>query len=353
MRWTLALAGLGAAARSIHLPALAKLEDVTVVGASDPTRPTDLSFPVFATVDELLERTRPDMLVVAAPTPAHAELTRRGLEAHCHVLCEKPFMETLEEVDATIDLARRVGRRVVVNNEFRFMNCHAAAKEQIGTAAFGNLLFVTMHQTFFVTPETEAGWRGADLRRTAKDFGTHVLDLARFFFGEEPLSIAARMPRPENPAGPDYLNLIQLEFSGDRVAHITLDRLCRGRHRYLDVRLDGSRASIETSLGGRLEARAGIQTRGRRPFLRLDVAGGGRARLYHGESFRLLARDPLDLFAHATSRLVRAFLDALEIDVTPPCEAEDNRRTLALMLAAYDSAERRMPVDLLRETGCA
>ena len=65
MRWTVALAGVGAAARSIHLPALAKLGDVSVVGGSDPTLPPGFSFPVFATVDELLDRTRPDILVGA------------------------------------------------------------------------------------------------------------------------------------------------------------------------------------------------------------------------------------------------------------------------------------------------
>lgn len=53
------------------------------------------------------------------------------------------------------------------------------------------------------------------------------------------------MPRGKQPNGPDYLNLIELEFSGDRVAHITLDRLSRGRRRYLDIRLDGEAGSIE------------------------------------------------------------------------------------------------------------
>jgi len=342
----IAIAGLGAAARKIHLPAIARLKDLSVVGGCDPAVPDGFPFPLFATVDELLERTRPDVLVVAAPTAAHFALTRRGLEAGCHVLCEKPFMETLDEADAIIALAARLGRRVVVNNEFRFMNCHAAAKERIGQPDFGELLFVAMHQTFLVTPGTEAGWRGRDLRRTAKDFGTHVLDLARFFFGEEPRSIAARMPRPGAPDGPDYLNLLQLEFSGDRVAQITLDRLCRGRHRYLDTRLDGTVGCIETSLGGRAEVRAGVDARSRRPFFHLDVAGGGCARLYRGERFRVLTRDPLDVFARATGRLVQAFFTALDAGAVPPCDAADNRRTLALMLAAYDAAERGAPVVL-------
>ena len=75
-------------------------------------------------------------------------------------------MNNLDEADATIALSREVGRHVVVNNQFRFMHIHQAAKKRIGAPDFGNLLFLTMHQTFFVTEKTEAGWRGQDLRRT-------------------------------------------------------------------------------------------------------------------------------------------------------------------------------------------
>jgi len=41
---------------------------------------------------------------------------------------------------------------------------------------------------------------------------------------------------------------------------------------------------------------------------------------------------------------MKAFLTALDCGETPPCNASDNRRTLALMLAAYDSAEKRIPI---------
>jgi hypothetical protein len=152
------------------------------------------------------------------------------------------------------------------------------------------------------------------------------------------------MPRGKEPNGPDYLNLIQLEFSGDRVAHITLDRLSRGRHRYLDIRLDGEASTIETSVGGRLEASAGLRTATRKPFFIFDFAMGGQARLYRGETFSTLAREPANVFAAATGELMKAFLAALERGETPPCDCIDNRHTLALMLAAYESDAKRMAI---------
>lgn len=346
-RRTIALAGLGAAARQVHLPAYAKLQELVVVGGFDPAvAPGEMPFPLFASAEEMLERARPDILTVAAPPESHYALTRLGLLAGCHVFCEKPFMPTMDEALEICTLSRQAGRWVVVNNQYRFMRVHEEAKRRIGSPEFGELLFLRAEQTFVVSETTEAGWRGAERERTCKEFGTHVFDLCRFFFDEDPVALTARMPRPGGASGPDHLNLIQLEFSGDRMAEITLDRLSRGPHRYLNLRLDGSVGCVETHLGGAAELCVGIRGGTRRPFASLDVSPGGWARLHRGESSRKIATDPLDVFAEATSRLLRAFLDALDSGSAPACHAEDNRRTLALMLAAYESDRRRTTVEM-------
>lgn len=345
MVYRVAVAGLGEAFRHVHLPAYKTIPALQIVGGCDPAvRPDAFPFPVFSSVQKMLEQTRPNLFTVATPPDSHFELVRLGLQAGCHVFCEKPFMNNLDDTDAIIALSREVGRHVVVNNQFRFMRIHKAAKARIGAPDFGKLLFVTMNQTFFVTEETEAGWRGEERRRTGKDFGTHAFDLCRFFFGEEPFSISARMPKGAQPGGPDYLNLLQLEFSGDRVAHITLDRLSRGPHRYLETRLDGEFGCIETSIGGRLNVCAGIMAQSRRPFVVFDWAPGGRARLYHGNRFSTLAKEPLNVRGSATAELMKAFLAAIDSGQTPLCNAAENRGTLALMLAAYDSAEKGVPI---------
>jgi predicted dehydrogenase len=337
---TAAIIGLGVAARSIHLPALAKLPNIKVLGGCDPAvKSADFPFQIFATPAEMLEKLHPDILIIATPPAYHFEHTRLGLQAGCHVLCEKPFTDNLEQADELVALSDKLHRWVVVNNQYRFMNIHQKAKELIGQPQFGKLLFLRIHQTFYTDPKTEAGWRGDQMQRTGKEFATHVLDLCRFFFDEEPVSILARMPKPERLDGPDYLNLIQLEFSGDRVAHIILDRLSRGRHRYLDIQLDGTAGCLETHVGGGIELRTGIRGGTRKPFLHADVSMGGWARLYQGESFRKVATDPIDIFASATSRLLKGFLEALDDNSVPPCHAADNRRTLALMLSAYEASQ--------------
>jgi predicted dehydrogenase len=318
-----------------------------VVGGYDPgIKTADYSFPLFDSLQEMLAQTKPDMVAIVTPTATHFELTKECLQAGCHVLCEKPFMSSVQEARDIVALSEQTGKMVVVNNQYRFMNIHEAAKNSIGTTEFGELLFMSVNQTFYLSEETEEGWRGKDPQRTCKEFGIHALDLARYYFGEDPVSILARMPKGNTPDSPDYLNLIQLEFSGDRVAHILLDRVSRGPHKYLDIRLDGSAGIVETSFGGKFELHAGIKGGSRKPYLEADVSLGGRARLYQGDKYKKLASDPLDVFANATHKLMVAFMAAVEKGEAPPCNAADNLRTLALVYSAYESSETNTPVKM-------
>ena len=343
-----AIVGLGAAARTIHLPAIAKLGQLEIVGGYDPqARSGELRFPLFASLEDLLDRARPELLVIATPPDSHFELARTGVAAGCHVFCEKPVTETLDQARDLAALAAGAGTSVFVNSEFPWMPIHSAAKQAMGDPGFGRLQFVSMHQTFLVTEETERGWRGEDPQRTFKEFGTHVLDLARFFYAEWPLAVRARMPKPGGAGSPDLLNIVELEFSGDRCALIVLDRLSKGRHRYLDIRLDGEGATIETSIGGRMQARLGVNARSRRPFIDVDLALGGRARRFRGERYETLATAPLDLFADATARLLDDSLAAIARGERPPTALPDAGRTLEILLACYasdsDGQRRELP----------
>ena len=336
-----AIAGLGRAAKVIHIPALKKLPEVEIVGGFDPL-PQKFDFPIFASLDELLA-TKPDIVVVATPPDSHRDISIVAMEAGAHVFCEKPLANTLEEADAIAASSKTTGRKLCVNSEFPFMPTHLAAARELGSERFGRLLFVEAHQTFVVTPETEAGWRGDDPQRTFKEFGTHVLDLCKAFFGEQPIAMTSRMPRPFSNGGPDYLNLIQLDFSGDRVAQITLDRLTKGRHNYLDIRLVGEKGTIETSVGGSAALTVGLRPQGKKPFFDLGVHMGGMARLYHGDRYTTLAKAPLDLFPDATARLFRAFVEAIEEGRDPPNSIDDARDTLDLIYRVYAEARTGQP----------
>ncbi len=349
----LAIAGLGAVTRNIHLPAYAQLgARLTLVGGCDvqpeareQLKKSHPAIPVFSDYAEMLSATKPDMVAICTPPFLHREQSLAALQQGCHVFCEKPLVETLAEADVIIAAAEAAGRHVVVNSQFPYMQIHLAAKARIGQPDFGRLLFLHASQTFRPTAQTEGTWRREMTRRLGFEFGVHVFELIRFFFAEDPVRLCAHMPNPVGSKS-DVLNMVNIEFADGRSASIILDRLSRGPERYLDLRLDGEHAAISTSIGGELSFEAGLHTRERRPFFNLRFVKGGKALWQDGNKSRVLAQDGINPFASSTAYHLGSFLDALEQNRPPTGSARDHRKTLGLIFAAYDSAAEKRWVEL-------
>ncbi len=73
---------------------------------------------------------------------------------------------------------------------------------------------------------------------------------------------------------------------------------------------------------------------------------GGRATLENGIKSRLIAKDGINPFASATAYHFDKFISALHDGTVPAGTVKDNRKTLALVFAAYNSAESGAVVKL-------
>ncbi len=347
-----AIAGLGAASQTIHLPALKKAAGLALCGGSDPdpaargafVRAAGGGIRAEADLETLLAREHPEWVVVAAPPAHHRELCVAALTAGAHVLCEKPFGASLEDADAILAAAARTGRQVAVNLEYPHMPIFAAALAQAGKAGFGRPLFIQAWQQVDQPPGREAGWRQEG--QTLREFGCHVIDLMLRLYGEPPTRVYARTPRPLPVGTAEIIDIVVLDFPGERAAVMVLDRACRGRHRYLEMRVDGEEASLRASIGGRAGLSVYLNARTRRPGMRLALAGGGRAWLETGERTRLLATNPVDAFAAATAAHLEAVVAAVAAGQEPPASGRQAREVMAVVAAAYASARSGEPVAL-------
>jgi predicted dehydrogenase len=126
-----ALAGLGGAALSGHLPALIQLHKdrlITLVGAADPDNARrDAAArilrrtPLFASAEEMLASGSSDILVIAAGPDSHAQLVALGVDHRQHVICEKPLTLTSEQHRIVADvLADRRGLGLVPVHQYRY-----------------------------------------------------------------------------------------------------------------------------------------------------------------------------------------------------------------------------------------
>lgn len=349
-----AIIGLGAVTQNIHVPAYKKLADkITVVGGcdiDDAARKTAVAKfgieEVFDNPSKMISATAPDIVSVCTPPSFHVDQTLLALENKCHVFCEKPAAESLADAVRVARFSKQLDRLVVINNQFPYMNIHRAAKKAIDSSEFGRLLFLEASQVFRPTKATESGWRGQLQKRVCFEFGIHIFELIRYFFAEEPLWISAQMPSLQSEKKNDSLNLITLEFPDGRAASIILNRLSKAPEHYLNMRLDGEFASIRTSIGGKVSFQVGVHTREKRPFFDFDFIKGGSAILETGIKSKIIAKDGINPFASSTAYHFDNFINAVQKGEPALATIQDNIKTLALVFAAYDSAQSRRSINM-------
>jgi predicted dehydrogenase len=337
--------GLGWAAQGFHLPGLRSVPGAEVVGGADASEEQRAAWgastgtPAFETIEELIEAARPDTVIVATPPDSHADLCIRVLEGGAHVICEKPFVSTVEEADRVLAAAAAAGRRVAVNHQYREMPIFRVVKEQIGAPDIGRLVFCQLWQLMDLPPwEESVAWRRAMPNRTLFEGGVHLVDLLLHLYEELPEAVYARHSAGLDPEqNADAIHLVTVEFPGSRLAQITIDRLCRAGTRYLELRADCEHASLRASSGGRVLLQAGMK-RAERPGIRLGYGLGGVAWIERGPRRRTIGRSPRNPGVAATGSLFRKIAAALEEGREPPSSGSEARDALRVIEAAYQSA---------------
>jgi predicted dehydrogenase len=338
--------GLGGAADRIHLPACRQVRGIELTGAAEPARATREAMAakhqlsrVFESAEDLIAAEKPDVVVIGTPPDSHHSLCRLALEHGAHVFCEKPFMRSLEEADDVIALARRQGRLLAVNNQYRYMTVYRRTRERLAAGDFGRLYAVQCWQQMFHPPANEkVAWRRSLRQSTLFEFGTHALDLICFLFDDLPLSLAACTPRVRPEYDSDVLVQMSLRFPDERLATLLLNRVSHAPERYLEMRLDCENASLRLSLGG--VARASVEWSGRlgRPTGRYSLVRGGEAREESGGRSRAYVKEPQPAFMTATAAHLERFLGEIRKDPLDYRPVEHAREVLRVALAGYDSA---------------
>ena len=344
MAHRIAIAGLGEAGFTMHLPAAAALDDTIVVGVCDPD-PARLAraasrFGVrdYATLSELLATEKPDCIIVATPPDTHTGLCIEALASGCDVLCEKPFTLSVEEADEIIAAAHAAKKSVAINHEFREMPIFRGVLDAIGGNSGDPIVFAQAWQQVNLPPAGETGWRGEMRRRVLQEAGVHLVDFIMAAFGESPTAISATVSDGGLASGSDAIVALTLSFSGGRIGSVVMNRLSKGENQYFDARVDTISASYRASFGGRARLTAGLH-RAKNPHIRFDYGVSGLAWKEVGSRREIIARNPADPRVTATRDVISRSLKAFQSGGEPPCSAEWARQVSRVIEAAYRSAD--------------
>jgi predicted dehydrogenase len=261
-----------------------------------------------------------------------------AIDRGAHVLCEKPFVQSVYEADEVIQAAERRHLSVVVNNQYRFMKIYRTAQEKILSGEFGNPFLIQCWQQMFHPPTNEDNWRAQLVQSTLYEFGTHPLDLICFFFGALPLSITAHTPRPSAEFNADVVVQATLRFPGERLATLVFNRVSHAPERYLEMRVDCEKASLRISFGGLARASVDWSRILRRPIGRFSLAKGGEARIESNGRSRVLARKWTEGRASATALNLQQLIDAMRNGVPSNEQVRHSRELIRIVSAGYESA---------------
>ena len=287
----------------------------------------------YTDAEAMLQTEQLDFVDIITTMDSHRLLVELAARHTVPAIVQKPFAPTLEDAQAMVDACHHANAPLMVHENFRWQTPLLAVREvidsgTIGTPFFGRVSFRHGNPVGFENQP----YLFEQKQYIINDVGIHLLDLARFFFGE-----VSRIYTEIQRVNP--------RFKGEDVATIIL-RHQQGATCIADlsvstqaepdpfpqtlVRVEATQGTVEVMQDYQL-----CITRGEKQETR-SVA----PRIYPW------AEEPWALVQDSVVNIQQHWVDCLHTGADPATSGMDNLKSLALTFAAYDSADQGVPITL-------
>lgn len=180
---------------------------------------------VCSTVDEAIDRGKPDALLVCSSTDTHEEAIEKAASRGVHVFCEKPLSDTIESIERIRAAVERSAILLQVGFNRRFDASFARVRQAIAGGEIGELHTVRITSRDPEPPPIEYVKRSGGL---FMDMTIHDFDMVRFLCGAEPTEVYAigecRVDPAIREAGDIDTALVTLRFADGTFATIENSR---------------------------------------------------------------------------------------------------------------------------------
>jgi predicted dehydrogenase len=144
---SIAIVGAGLIGRR-HVESVASEPLCRLVAIADPTPEAaayaaTLGIPCFSDYSEMLERSRPQAAIIAAPNVLHAPIGIACAERGVHLLVEKPIADTVEAATRLTEAAERAGVALLVGHHRRHNEIIEKAREVVRSGMLGRVTAVS------------------------------------------------------------------------------------------------------------------------------------------------------------------------------------------------------------------
>jgi predicted dehydrogenase len=282
---------------------------------------------VFDDVETMLRETRPDFADIVTDVGSHAEFTNLAVRLGVPVVCQKPLAVSYDEAARMLEGCRLAGVPLYVNDNWRWQTPIRELKRRIGFSDIGDIFRARIRMVSgFPLFDNQPSLR--DLKQfVLTDIGSHVLDTARFLFGEAQWLYCQTFQAHKNIRGEDVAT-VMLKMKTGATVIIELgyaeNYLERDKFPETSIFVEATRGSAELDLDY---------------WIRITTNEGTH-----------IQRCPPPRYAWADSRyeVVHSsivgcqanLLAAMRGECAAETSGEDNLKTVRLVFAAYESAAK-------------
>jgi|SRR5581483_4408587 len=312
------------------IPAMLKSEwcDIVAIASRNLEKAresaAELQIPkAFGFYEDVLADPEVEAVYIPLPNHLHVPWSIRAAEAGKHVLCEKPIAMSVDECRKLMDARDRTGVKVGEAFMVRTHPQWLRARELVRSGTIGDLRAVTCVFSFF---NREAG----NIRNVAEfgggavmDIGCYPIQLSRFLFGEEPVTVAAAIDRDPQFEVDRLSSAILTYPSGHCVFTVSTQLVYYQRFQILGTQ-------------GRVEVEVPVNPMPERPS-RLIVDNGADL---SGSGARVEELAPCNQFTIQGDHFSRAIRGLGEV----PTPLEDSLANTAVIEAVFESARTGMAV---------
>jgi predicted dehydrogenase len=151
--------------------------------------------PTYTSLDELLDRARPELLMVTTVDSTHVGQITRALARGVDVITEKPMVTDERQCRAVLDAEQRTGRKIVVAFNYRYAPKHQKIKELIMSGEIGRVTSVDFSWYLDVQHGADYFRRWHRLKSGGGSLwvhkATHHFDLVNWWLAADPVEVSA------------------------------------------------------------------------------------------------------------------------------------------------------------------
>ena len=265
-----------------------------------------------------------DFVDIATTVTSHRPLVELAAKSGAHIICQKPFADSMADARAMVAAAGAAGVSLMVHENFRWQSAIRAVKKlidegAIGEPFWGRVSFRSAYDVYAAQP-----YLATDEKFIIQDLGIHLLDIARFLFGDVATLSANTRRVNQNIRAEDVATMLLHHENG--VASVVdcsyATKLPEESFPQTLLEIDGAAGALRLAVGYRLTLTDQEGTR------EIDVS----------PPLLPWAERPWHNIQESVVAIQQHFVDQLTAGGVTETSGEDNLKTLALVYSAYESA---------------